>query len=191
MTKPTRTSNSECPPIRGPQVQPRTVPAVRKDYTINLAAFLLASGKTPIEASKELSLNVVTVRDLFTDPAVIAVADELVTHMKEQFAQKSAVFVQKLISSMEQHYEVLKVEMIPCINRLVEIRDGFNTSDSTKIAAIKELKGWFEAIAKAIMNTKDEQTGVAFTIPMKDLTALIRQDTGKAIDITPDPESMQ
>ena len=188
MTKPTRTEpiSPECPPIRGPQPHRKVaVTESRANHTRNLAAFCLASGKTVAESTKDLNLHVDKVRALFTDPEVISVADELAAHMKDYFAQRSQEFIAKIIDSMELQYNTLKDEMIPCITKLTDLRDSDESGPSAQIAAVKELKSWFEAIAKAIMHNKDEQTGTVFVVPMKDLSKLIAQDTGKIIDVTP------
>ena len=201
MTKPSRTDSTDtpsadttapaCPPIRGPQKRALSASALRKNYIVPLVAYHLATGKTVVQTATELSLHPDGVRAFYTDPEVIALADERSTAMKELFAQRSEEFIAKIISSMESQYDLLKDEMVPCIEALIAMRDDCtNTGDyihpsSTRIAAIKELKGWFEAIAKAIMSTKGEQAGVVFAVPMKDLAALIRQDTGKTIDVTP------
>ena len=197
MTKPSRTDSTDtpsadttapaCPPIRGPQKRALSASALRKNYIVPLVAYHLATGKTVAQTATELSLHPDGVRAFYTDPEVIALADERSSAMKELFAQRSEEFIAKIISSMESQYDLLKDEMVPCIDELIAMRDDMNTSDSTKLSAIKELKGWFEAIAKAIMSTKNEQAGVVFAVPMKDLAALIRQDTGKTIDVTPQP----
>lgn len=184
-------------PIRGnPQLPASAVPPIqsaKQNYMrINHAAYLMVTGISITKAAKILNCHQQTAADLYANKQVMAVADELSAQMKEQFASKSAAFIQRILDNLEKEYNKLQPEMDNNVDVWTKIRDDMdlNGTDYTysvgaRLSASKELSARHDAITKKVMDYKEAATTASFTIPLTNLTLAIAKDTGKTIDVTP------
>jgi len=184
-------------PIRGnPQLPPPAIPPIqsaKQNYMrINHAAYLMVTGISVTKAAKILNCHQQTAADLYADKQVMAVADELSAQMKEQFASKSAAFIQRILDNLEKEYTKLQPEMANNVDVWIKIRDAMDLNGiehiynvGARLSASKELSGRHDTITKTVMSYKEAATTASFTIPLTALTIALAKDTGKTIDVTP------